>query len=158
MWLNFVVDLMTRIVYHDCNSQQERQPVVRLMICSPSRKYWISRAPRMYTLESHICLIFGGVLLYIAEFGAAEVARSLIHYPSLEQENLVSRGRARKHHGGFIWAELHILQGWHPATTHNFMTGIIKPSISPSWFYRQRPLNFTGSNATLPITAVHYTT
>lgn len=93
---------MTRIVYHDCNSQQERQPVVRLMICSPSRKYWISRAPRMYTLESHICLIFGGVLLYIAEFGAAEVARSLIHYPSLEQENLVSRGRARKHHGGFI--------------------------------------------------------
>lgn len=145
IWLNFLEDLMTRIVYQYYQYQQERQPVVWLMICSLSIIYWISRAPRMYTPEWQICLIFGGVLLYIAELGAAEVARSLIHHPSMEQENLVPRSRARKYHGGFIRAELHILQRRLTATTRIFMTGI-KPCISASWFYRQRQWNSSGSN------------
>lgn len=41
----------------------------------------------MYNLERHVCLIFCAV--YIAEFGAAEVARSVIRHTSMEQENLV---------------------------------------------------------------------
>lgn len=96
---------MTRIVYHECTSQQERQTACGEIhdVFSQQNILDLKSASYVHSAMTHMLIItFGGVLLYIAEFGAAEVARSLIHYPSLEQENLVSRGRARKHHGGFI--------------------------------------------------------